>query len=105
MIQVFANGDDGKPDPNKDVVLWRDGIRYVAKAGEVLEVTTGNSVTLTPYVYHRFFTKTGTGDLIIGEVSKTNDDNIDNVFASPRDRFSTIEEDEEPYRLLVNEYV
>ncbi len=105
MIQVFANGDDGKPDPNKDVVLWRDGVRYVAKAGEVLEVTTGNSVTLTPYVYHRFFTKTGTGDLIIGEVSKINDDNIDNVFASPRDRFSTIEEDEVPYRLLVNEYV
>lgn len=105
MIQVFANGEDGKPDPNKDVVLWRDGVRYVAKAGEVLEVTTGNSVTLTPYVYHRFFTKTGTGDLIIGEVSKINDDNIDNVFASPRDRFSTIEEDEEPYRLLVNEYV
>ena len=105
MIQVFANGEDGKPDPKKDVVLWRDGVRYVAKAGEVLEVTTGNSVTLTPYVYHRFFTKTGTGDLIIGEVSKINDDNIDNVFASPRDRFSTIEEDEEPYRLLVNEYV
>ena len=88
----------------KDITLYRDGVRYVAKAGETLEITTGNSVTLPPYVYHRFYTKTGTGDLIVGEVSKINDDNIDNVFASPRDRFSSIEEDEAPYRLLVCEY-
>ena len=104
MIQVFANGEDGKPDQKKDITLYRDGVRYVAKAGETLEITTGNSVTLPPYVYHRFYTKTGTGDLIVGEVSKINDDNIDNVFASPRDRFSSIEEDEAPYRLLVCEY-
>ena len=105
MIQVFANGSDGKPDASKDIVLYRDGVRYVAKAGETLEITTGNSITLPPYVYHRFYAKTGTGDLIVGEVSKINDDNIDNVFAYPKDRFSQIDEDESPYRLLVNEYV
>ena len=55
-------------------------------------------------MFHRFFAKTGCGDLIIGEVSKINDDNIDNVFANPSDRFCEIDEDEAPHRLLVNEY-
>ena len=103
-VQVFANGKDGKPDPEAPVTLYRDGVRYEAKAGEVIEITNGNSITLTPFVYHRFFTKTGTGDLIIGEVSKINDDNTDNVFANPQERFCAVEEDEAPYRLLVNEY-
>ena len=103
-VQVYANGEDGKPDYNKPVTLYRDGVRYEASAGEVIEISNGNSITLTPYVYHRFFTKTGTGDLIIGEVSKINDDNTDNIFANPQERFCQIEEDERPYRLLVNEY-
>lgn len=103
-VQVYANGADGKPDQKKPVVLFRDGVRYEASAGEVIEITNGNSITLTPFVYHRFFTKTGTGDLIIGEVSKINDDNTDNVFAYPQERFCAVEEDEAPYRLLVNEY-
>lgn len=104
-VQLYANGADGKPDPEKSITLYRDGVKYEAKAGEVIEITTGNSITLPPYVYHRFYTKTGTGDLVIGEVSKINDDNTDNVFASPRNRFSTVEEDEPVYRFLVNEYV
>ena len=103
-VQVYAKGEDGAPDKNASVVLYRDGVRYEASAGEVIEITNGNSITLTPYVYHRFFTKTGTGDLVIGEVSKINDDNKDNVFAEPGERFCDIDEDEPIYRLLVNEY-
>lgn len=103
-VQVYANGTDGAPDRTKPVILYRDGVRYEAKAGEVIEITNGNSITLTPYVYHRFYAKTGSGDLIIGEVSKINDDNLDNVFAKPQKRFCPVEEDELPYRLLVNEY-
>ena len=104
VVQVYMAGEDGLPDPNKDVVLYRDGVRYVAKAGELIEITNGNSITLTPYVYHRFYTKTGTGDLVIGEVSKINDDNTDNVFASPRERFCSGIEDDPIYRLFVKEY-
>ena len=104
-VQVYMNGADGKPDPTAPVPLLCDGVRYEAKAGEIIEITTGNSITLTPYVYHRFYTKLGSGDLVVGEVSKINDDNIDNVFADPKDRFSAIDEDEAPYRLLVNEYI
>lgn len=103
-VQVFAEGPDGKPDRERPVTLYRDGVRYEATAGEVIEITNGNSVTLTPRVYHRFFAGTGAGDLIIGEVSKINDDNTDNVFAYPQERFCGVEEDEPVYRLLVNEY-
>ena len=103
--QVAACGEDGKPDMTKPVTVMRDGEVYEAAPGEIIEITNGNSITLLPFVYHRFFAKTGAGDLLIGEVSKVNDDKTDNVFAVVRDRFCPIEEDEAPYRLLVNEYV
>ena len=102
--QLALCGEDGKPDFTKPVRVLRDGEWYVAAPGEIIEISTGNSITLEPGVYHRFFAKTGCGDLIIGEVSKINDDNTDNIYAVPMDRFSDVEEDEAPYRLLVNEY-
>ncbi len=102
--QLAAQGDDGKPDMTKPVRVLRDGEYYDAAPGEIIEITTGNSITLLPGVYHRFFAKVGAGDLIIGEVSKINDDNTDNVFAVVRNRFCNVIEDEPKYRLLVNEY-
>lgn len=103
-VQLFAEGEDGKPNPNASVVVYMDGVRYEFPGGTVVEIENGNSITLTPHLYHRFYAKTGCGDLIVGEVSKINDDNQDNVFAHPQERFCKIEEDEAAYRLLVNEY-
>ena len=102
--QLAACGADGKPDFTVPVRVLRDGEYYDARPGEVIEISTGNSITLEPGVYHRFFAKTGGGDLVIGEVSKINDDNTDNVFAYPQERFCAVTEDEPRYRLLVNEY-
>ena len=42
--------------------------------------------------------------VLLGEVSMCNDDENDNRFYEPIGRFPEIEEDEEPYRLLCNEY-
>ena len=42
--------------------------------------------------------------MLIGEVSTVNDDLTDNVFAVPIGRFSSVEEDEPPLRLLVSDY-
>ena len=39
-----------------------------------------------------------------GEVSLVNDDNTDNCFTEPLGRFPTVEEDETPSHLLVNDY-
>lgn len=102
--QVALCDENGKPDFTKPVTVRRDGEYYTAAPGEIIEINVGDSITLEPYVFHRFFAKVGCGDLIIGEVSKINDDNTDNVFAYPRDRFCSVIEDEEKYRLLVNEY-
>jgi len=74
------------------------------KAGGVLELMPGESITLTPRVYHRFWAKVGKGPLVCGEVSSVNDDNTDNHFAVETRRFAEIEEDEKPRHLLCNEY-
>lgn len=42
--------------------------------------------------------------VLVGEVSTVNDDLTDNRFYDPVGRFPTVEEDEEPYRLLVSDY-
>jgi D-lyxose ketol-isomerase len=44
------------------------------------------------------------GDLICGEVSSINDDNVDNYNAEDVNRFSTVEEDEAILHPLCNEY-
>ena len=87
-----------------DVAVMMDGVPHVFAPGEEIVVTKGCSVTLHPYMAHVFGPKAGTGDTIIGEVSKVNDDHTDNYFLEPVARFADIEEDEAPYRILCNEY-
>ncbi len=102
IIHVYEddNGGLGK----KDVLVNSDGRSYYVKAGTGIELKPGESITLWPHQYHDFDVKAGTGDVLIGEVSMCNDDNTDNRFYEPIGRFSTIDEDENPYRLLCNEY-
>ena len=44
------------------------------------------------------------GKVLVGEVSKVNDDVNDNRFLKPTGRFPEIEEDEPPLHLLVGDY-
>jgi D-lyxose ketol-isomerase len=99
---VYNSKPDRSLDTETPVELWLDGVKRSFAPGEVIRVTTGNSVTLTPYVYHRFFAEGG--DVVVGEVSSINDDNADNVFLNPSERFTGIDEDEAPLHLLCNEY-
>ena len=84
--------------------LYMDCIKHTLEPGEKIRVMPGNSITLEPYLYHRFYAEKGKGLLIVGEVSRVNDDNNDNVFYAKSDRFSKIEEDEAAIHPLVNEY-
>ena len=68
------------------------------------EITRGNSMTIYPGLYHRFFVGPGTGDLVVGEVSSVNDDRTDNYFAVRRPRFIPVEEDCPVTVPLCNEY-
>ncbi len=103
-IVLYQSNQDGTVNYEKDVEVYMDGIKKVFKAGQTYEVTPGNSITLTPGMYHRFGCKKGGGNLIVGEVSKINDDNKDNIFAEVELRFSVIEEDEVAQFVLCNEY-
>lgn len=102
-VVLYNMGDDGKPDLKTDVTYYSDGIKETAKAGEPFLITTGNSITLTPHVFHTFGVKAGSGDLICGEVSTINDDEKDNFWAEPTARFADITEDEEILFPLCNE--
>jgi D-lyxose ketol-isomerase len=42
--------------------------------------------------------------VLVGEVSRVNDDQVDNRFYEPVGRFPTVEEDEPPLYLLMNDY-
>ncbi|MEA4813789.1 MAG: D-lyxose/D-mannose family sugar isomerase [Oscillospiraceae bacterium] len=94
-------GDDYVIDKESDVHLRLDGIPTTISAGGTVEITNGNSITLTPYIYHKFCAKGG--DLIVGEVSSINDDAKDNHFETELNL--TIEEDEPVRHVLCGGYV
>lgn len=103
-VQLCNKDENNAPDWNSTVKIRLDGVLKEFKPDDIIEIEPGNSITLTPYVYHRFFAKTGAGDLVVGEVSKVNDDTNDNIFADKSEYFRHIEEDEPAYRTLGNEY-
>jgi len=67
-------------------------------------LTPGQSICLEPGIFHQFYGQEGYGKVLVGEVSTTNDDTIDNVFVNDNPRFPEIEEDEEPVHFLVSDY-
>ncbi|MDR1271565.1 MAG: D-lyxose/D-mannose family sugar isomerase [Clostridiales Family XIII bacterium] len=103
VMKLYNAGEDGRLS-GTDVVAVCDGVRRDFQAGSEIELPPGESITLTTGLYHAFWAKQGHGPVLVGEVSKCNDDNTDNVFLESMGRFPAIDEDEAPYRLLVNEY-
>lgn len=103
MMQLYNSTEDGEL-ADTDVSVVSDGVALRLKAGEIIELKPGASITLTKGMYHSFWAKDGCGTVMVGEVSQCNDDNSDNRFLEQTGRFPTIEEDEEAYRLLCNEY-
>ena len=101
-IQMYESGPDGAIDDSLDVTVALDGIAHTQKPGEILMLDPGDSVTLLPGNWHKFWGEGG--DVLIGEVSTVNDDVTDNVFVEKIGRFSDVEEDEPPVHLLVSDY-
>lgn len=101
VIQLYnSTEDEGLADT--DVTVSMDGVVCTVKAGHKVVLSPGESITLTPYLYHQFW---GAEErVLVGEVSMVNDDNLDNRFYKPVGRFPDIEEDEAPLHLLVGDY-
>lgn len=102
VIELFGSDPDGRPDLHAPVTVACDGIARTIVAGGRLQLSPGESVTLLPGVWHAFWAEKS--DVLIGEVSTVNDDLTDNEFLEPVSRFSEIEEDVSPERLLVSDY-
>ena len=101
-FELFMSDGEGWIDPAAEVRVHTDGIERRLEAGGVVMLSPGESITLLPGVWHRFWAEDR--DVLLGEVSTVNDDVTDNVFNEPIGRFSDIDEDEPPYRLLVADY-
>lgn len=103
VLELATATDDGKL-ANTLVLVSTDGIHRTVDAGGKLILRPGESITLPPYLYHTFYGEKGTGTVLVGEVSKVNDDDTDNRFLEPVGRFPVIKEDEPVLYYLCNEY-
>ena len=77
-----------------------DGIPHRCAAGTPIILENGDSIRLEIGVYHRFYGQSNTAKVLVGEVSRVNDDLTDNLFSVPVGRFPRVERDESPRHLL-----
>jgi len=103
LIKVYNSTPSGR-FADTPVAVSLDGHNYKVKAGTIIKLTPGESITLPVGQYHKFWGEPGAGRVLVGEVSKVNDDRVDNRFYEKIGRFPTIEEDATPLHLLCNEY-
>lgn len=101
VVRLYnAAPDDSFADT--PVLVSKDGRNYMQPAGSIVRVKPGESITLHCGTYHTFWAE---GEkTLIGEVSKVNDDRVDNHFYETVGRFPAIDEDEEPLYLLSMDY-
>ena len=102
-LQLWNAAEDDTLD-DTTVEVSMDGVRRTFAPGERLVLEAGESISLPTRLYHTFTAVPGRGTVLMGEVSRVNDDHLDNRFLEPIDRFAEIEEDEEPLYLLVGDY-
>jgi hypothetical protein len=101
VIQLYnANEEEGLATTSVTVTL--DGVKRRVNAGDAVVLSAGESITLPPRLYHKFWG--AERRVLVGEVSLVNDDERDNRFYEPIGRFPEIEEDEKPLHLLVTDY-
>jgi len=101
LMMKLYNADENDGLADTDVEIVKDGCILKIPAGSVISIAPGESVTYPQRLYHEFW---GDGDVLVGEVSMTNDDNIDNRFYDQKPRFPEVEEDEAPLYLMFSEY-
>ena len=101
IVKVYNSTEDGR-FADTDVDIYMDGRHFTVAAGSTVRLKPGESITLQTGMYHSFWADGG--KVLLGEVSKVNDDRVDNRFYESTGRFPEIEEDEKPLYLLGNEY-
>jgi D-lyxose ketol-isomerase len=102
-IQLWnSTAEEGLADSEVSVSV--DGERRSVPAGGQVTLAPGQSICLPARLYHKFWGRQGKGTVLVGEVSRVNDDYVDNRFYEKVGRFASIEEDEPPLHLLYDDY-
>lgn len=104
LVIELCNGDLKGNLHDTPVTVRIDAIPVTVEAHGCVVLKPGQSIYLLPGVYHAFWGEAGCGRVLVGEVSTVNDDSTDNIFIGSNPRFPSIEEDEAPLHLLVNDY-
>lgn len=102
LIQLYNSTAAEGLDRESPVTVSIDGVEKTIRAGDVVELQPGESITLPGGLYHKFWGEDET--VLVGEVSVVNDDTRDNRFFEPVGRFPQVEEDEAPLHLLIQDY-
>ena len=102
LIQLYNSTQNEERDGASPIAVSVDGVVRSLPAGGIIVLAPGESITLPPYSYHKFWAEGGR--VLAGEISMVNDDVRDNRFYEPVGRFPAIEEDEPPLYLLVTDY-
>jgi D-lyxose ketol-isomerase len=100
-LELWPMAADGAPDRGRRVRVMCDGRWRETGPDGMLRLGRGESVTLTPDIWHAFWGEGGA--VAVGEVSSVNDDRTDNIFETPLPRFPVIEEDAPASAPLVSE--
>jgi D-lyxose ketol-isomerase len=103
MIQLYPS-NEREEFARYEIEVSLDGIKRNLQPGDVLRLQPGESISLFQRLYHTFYGESGTGKVLVGEVSAVNDDHSDNRFYHEVGRFPEIEEDEPIEHLLVGDY-
>lgn len=103
VIELYGSTEDEKLS-KEPLTVSVDGITRTVEPGGKVVLTPGESICLEQGVYHRFYGQGGKGSVMVGEVSRVNDDSCDNRFHEEIGRFPEIDEDEEPLHLLASDY-
>ncbi len=104
LVIRLWNATDKDELAKTPVTVSKDGVRVTVPAGGTIKLRPGDSVCLPQRNYHRFWGEKGKGTVLVGEVSRVNDDRVDNHFYDKVGRFPQIEEDVQPLYLLYNDY-
>jgi D-lyxose ketol-isomerase len=102
LVVQLRNSSKEEQFADSEITVSLDGVTRTIKAGGMVKLSPGESITLPPRLYHSFW---GEGSrVLVGEVSMVNDDRLDNQFLEPLGRFPQIVEDEPPLHLLTVDY-
>jgi D-lyxose ketol-isomerase len=101
VVQLW-NSTPKKELAETPVHVQMDGVEKDLEAGGTVVLKPGQSICLPQRLYHKFWGEGST--VLVGEVSRVNDDHTDNYFYDKVGRFPEIDEDEAPLYPLYNDY-